>query len=423
MNLTKAELPGFVAAMDSELLRLRAFAASAAGAPVLDLTEASLPALEALLFQVRERTLITPPGLETLLIRYLGETLRKAAGGEWAVDSERIGKEEVGISGLPGLPKRAFFDPSLTLSDFLRLRKPGLMGRAIASYDVVHGQERFAAWLAATDAELNALEASARVLGRADVLPLDFSEESADRAGALLIALEEKGDAQARDRVARYLGEIMRRHAGAEWSLEINPKNSNFGSYVVARWVPRQRVDMAATQNLPNTLRPDLMRWLAPLLVSEEGPPSPRLPSASPDDEGEGERGLEFVFFKRRPDITLDAAQPRLAAILGVKVRKRGGGWRAWALVVEDADAGAALTVDLNEADYVREENAEITSGHEEDPRWKSADGADARFELSWPLDEVDLINTIASARGVLERWTGGVGFDNTSDEFLDPYP
>ena len=179
------------------------------------------------------KTSIATDDLATHVATYAGEVLRRKTGAKWGEET-RDGATLAVVRSLPEL-KSYKLAPIRAVLLFRDGRKPGTIRDGIEPYDVPRRREQLAAEVKNAAAEVEALRAGVEALGRAELLPLDFSKESLDRLQAALKLSLERNPTPAIRRVlqrraALYVGECLRRaKPDATWTLNEDPKDLAFG--------------------------------------------------------------------------------------------------------------------------------------------------------------------------------------------------
>lgn len=253
----QGRLDAFVAGMDVELDRLRRTAERHPNLLPLDLSYESVDRVEDLVGRVGGKLpSADAPGVIALqAARYLGETLRRHAGGAWALAPKpRRDQGEFYLRSMAELPKAHGFNPLGAVSSFLASRYPGLLRERVERNDLSLRRAWFEAWL-------KGLETSLARLQRAlpEVAP-DVSFESVDRLQAALLGAYRRGVARDDKRAlqgasARYLTEVLCRHVQTEPELCEDPQDIEFGTAVVGGFAPSRIVIALETGVEPGFLR------------------------------------------------------------------------------------------------------------------------------------------------------------------------
>jgi hypothetical protein len=259
----------------SEMLEALHELAARGGVGPLDGSYESLDRLESLVALVLDGKLALPDGarsnqLVTTAARYVGETVIRRIGGRWSY-AKSPAKAHHGqplITEIPGLPSSYELLPLNVVRGYQRSRRAGWLRREVETHDLAALRARAATFDRDMAGELEALaqDVEARRPGTYAAPALDFSVESLDGLERVLAdALDDNPREVGRlaDRIARYMGEILRRRVGGDWQLVDDPGDGNFGDMRVHGFAPRSVVRNFELRRQPGLLAQAMRSVLA----------------------------------------------------------------------------------------------------------------------------------------------------------------
>jgi hypothetical protein len=233
----------------------------------LDYSFESLDRIEKLYGLVLDRELACQVDWDIFATRigsYLGETLQKRIGGKWSFCRKRtdINYGMPCLRQIPGLPKTYCFYPMVVVAGYGRSRRPGWFRKEVEEKDIERIRKQFTLFIAEMDLGLEDLKRYIDGLGIPELPPLDYSLESIDHLEHVLsLALDQKIEPPAAgfdwlaEQVARYMGNVRRRHAGGEWSLCEDPQDIHYGRPQIVFFCPASIVENYRIRRFSGLLR------------------------------------------------------------------------------------------------------------------------------------------------------------------------
>jgi len=232
----------------------------------LDRSYASLDRVEDFYQACLEEATGASASLESRLACYVGATLAASTGGRWEPPRTKSDLGRASIVGLPYLARAKFY-PLDVVRNFKRTRSAGYLRDATEIYDIPVRRALLAHLVANSDAKLAALHFDLRDLLGRDPGALDGS---ADSLAVIEAALKQLLAANApRDLLRRietgavlYLGQIVQRAVGGEWTLCEDPDDADLGQLQMHGWAP-----ITVIRNVGPNSRPNLLQTVLDLVI------------------------------------------------------------------------------------------------------------------------------------------------------------
>jgi hypothetical protein len=226
----------------------------------LDLGYESLDRLEGFYRQLLEQGSTSIAALDARVASYVGETLVRSAGGAWAPPLAKADLGRPGVVDLPSLP-RARFHPMDVVRTFKRTLSSGYMRDATELYDIPARRRYLDRLVANSDATLDQLQADLD-----DIVGRDTLDDSPESVAAVEDAFKKLvGEQAAPDRVRRledgatlFLGQIVQRAVGGDWSLCEDPDDADLGQVRIGGWAPISVIRNVGPQSRPGLLQSTL---------------------------------------------------------------------------------------------------------------------------------------------------------------------
>jgi hypothetical protein len=182
----------------------------------------------------------TADALNSRVASYVGATLVRSAGGAWELPRAKADMNRPSVIDLPNLPRARFY-PIDVVRTFRRTLSAGYMRDATEVYDIPARRLYLDRLLANRDATLDQLYADLDgLVGRGR------DDDGLETVAAIEDALKKLvGEQAPPDRVRRledgatlYLGEIVQRAVGGDWSLCEDPDDADVGQVRISGWAP-----------------------------------------------------------------------------------------------------------------------------------------------------------------------------------------
>ena len=227
----------------------------------LDLGYESLDRVEGFYRQhLEEGSTSIAEALDARVASYVGETLVRSAGGAWAPPLAKADMGRPSVVDLPNLPRARFY-PIDVVRTFKRTLSPGYMRDATEVYDIPARRRYLDRLVANSDATLDQLGADLD-----DIVGRDTPDDGPESVAAVEDAFKKLvGEHAAPDRVRRledgatlFLGQIVQRAVGGDWSLCEDPEDADLGQVRISGWAPISVIRNVGPQSHPGLLQSTL---------------------------------------------------------------------------------------------------------------------------------------------------------------------